>query len=211
MKAIIWDLDNTIYQSPQGFFQTCCEAAADCAIAHGYSDERDAALQAVYASFKKNGYALAGLFQELAVDRAIVEPVYVNHVAGLLSPCFETRRYIEQFEGPQMILSHSNEAWVNAIATQLDLDELIPLCMRLFAENVGHEGKKLSIDPFKQAATLLGHDPQDIGVFEDTADNLYYAKNLGMITVLVTNNQPHTSHDFIDYVVSRPHEIAALL
>ncbi len=206
MKAIIWDLDNTIYQTPDGFHDACYKNAVDMAIAKGFAGDVEKALTTAYDSFKQFGYNIAAFFTDHGIDRHILEPDFVKSVADLLSPCSQTRAYIEQFTGPQMVISHSNDAWVDAIMRKLEIDTLIPRDKRLVMEDIGHQGKILSPEPFVLAAKMLGHPPQDIIVFEDVADNLIHAKQLGMTTVLVSNGKDHAPHDAVDHIVTRPYD-----
>ncbi|HEY1096673.1 MAG TPA: hypothetical protein VGF14_05485, partial [Alphaproteobacteria bacterium] len=189
-----------------------CLEAARLITAAGYITDPEKALKAVHKSFHDHGYAMAAFFIDQILDRSLVETDYVTFVANLITPCPETYHYIRNFAGPQVVLSHSNSAWVNAIMTRLELDEIIPLTHRIASEDIGHTGKLLSTAPFERAMALLGDYPADhIVMFEDTAANLIHAKALGMRTVLVVKDKNIPKPDYVDYIITRPHEIDALL
>jgi putative hydrolase of the HAD superfamily len=205
MKARIWDLDNTIYENPDGFFESCYQTAAEMAVAQGYPYDVPAALQTAYTSFDNYGYALAAFFTEHGLDRPPLEEPYVQHVANLLIACNETNQFIRKFPGPQLVMSHSNRAWIDAIMSKLGLDDIIPPEWRLASEDIGHKGKKTSVAAYQKAAEILGVSPSGIEVFEDTIENLAHAKTLGMTTIWVTNGKDGIKPEFVDYQITRPY------
>lgn len=216
MKAIIWDLDDTIYKSPPQFADRCYEIAARLALSHGYTGTLDDANQEARRSFSLHGHAVTTFFLEHHLDQNVMLLGFADAISNLVTPCDDTHRFISTFSGPQMVMSHSARSWVDAMMRRLGLDPLIGATHRFASDDIGHSGKAQSTLPFEKAALLLGHEPRDVIVFEDSALNLVHAKSLGMTTILVTNgrtlsqDERQTLHH-VDHIIARPYEFMDII
>jgi FMN phosphatase YigB (HAD superfamily) len=216
MKAIIWDLDDTIYKSPPQFGDKCYDIAANLALLHGFIGTIEDAKQEARRSFVAYGYSIASFFLDHAIDQETIEQEFNKSISNLISSCDNTHHYIANFTGPQMVISHSRRAWVDAMMHKLNLDPLIGHTHRIASDDIGHNGKAQSSAPYKTASTLLGYSPSDIAIFEDSAINLIHAKALGMTTILITNGKIVSDMErqnltHVDHIISRPYDIKTIL
>jgi FMN phosphatase YigB (HAD superfamily) len=207
MKAIIWDLDETIYPTPENFYPRCYEAAVDTALENGYVSDRENAMNKARESYKKYGYSIAAFFLEHNLPKESVEAGFAKRIVNIPAVCPLTLDMIKNFQGMQMVLSHSPKFWVDAFINKLDLDDVIPVTHRMYAETFGHTAKKDSDKPFQAAAAIINLPVSQILVVEDTAENLIHAKNMGMKTALVINGKSIAQPSHVDIMVDRPYQI----
>lgn len=204
INALIWDLDDTIYKQPDGFYQSCYQQAAHSVIQHGYNGTVESAIENASLSYKKYGYSIQYFYQDCGLSQKNIEMTYAGLVAQLVKPCSQTNEFIRNFKGPQIVVSHSPKPWVDEMLQKLELNDIFPEDYRVTSEIITHHGKTISHEPFVKAGLKLGHAPENIAVFEDFADNLRNAKLAGMQTILVTNGRQVEQQPFINYYVDRP-------
>ena len=199
IKAVIFDMDGTIINTEVIWKQVTLDFLSK----HGFSELDDNALKFL-RSFSGIGMTDAAKQLKRYFDLALPLEQIITQKTALANDHFEkTVEFIEGFELFHNKLSHHDIP--TSIATNSNLSNLEKLASKMnfkkfFGQNlysVDHVGKAKP-DPalFLHAAQMLGVQPSECVVFEDSIYGFQAAKAAGMKCIAIKNNlnQDHLEH-----------------
>lgn len=217
--GIIWDLDHTLYESNDDILHSWLRALGRTCVRRGYFADDAAAFDGLYASFLKYGHALTQLSQDYEInERDLISGTFPAGKAN-----FESIRFIEKCDRtfnaidlhrhlPQAILTSALREWADQVVKHLDLHYHFPATHIIALEDAGYQSKALSRHPFDLASVALGLPLDVLMMVEDNANNLKMAKDLGLVTVLVTHGiPPHAQASHVDFVVNKAYDVFGLI
>ena len=207
MKAVLFDLDNTLYPAEKDLF-----SLIDVRINHymemqvGIAQQEVDGLRRQY--WKDYGTTLQGLMRHHKVDpEDYLSYVHEVDVGSRLSTDDELRRSIEALQMPSYVFTNGSRCHVDRVLTALGLEGVFA---DIFDIRVADYRPKPSPDPYLQILRQLGVTGTDCVMVEDQPQNLKTAKDLGMKTVLVG---AHCKNDysFVDAKLACPAQLDTLL
>lgn len=201
VKAIIWDLDNTLYRFDKMFVQACNVAAARtiCTLVDGFTF--DEALTLAEESYEAHGYSGHRFIEDKNVDYGDYHfPFHEAIDETILERNEEMREGLEQLNLPQVIVTNASRNWAQRALSHLGLDEWFPDEKIIALEDTDFNPKAKSQRPFEMGWEKLGESIENILVVEDTVKNLSVPKEMGFQTALIHHGkQPKNIPDFVDY------------
>ena len=208
MKAILFDLDNTLYPAERDLF-----SLIDVRI-NRYMEEIVAIAPEEVDHLRRRywrsyGATLQGLIRHHAVDpEDYLTYVHAVDVGSLLSFDHELRRILENLPVPRYIFSNGSRCHVDRVVTALGLDGLFA---EVFDIRIADYQPKPQPAPYQRVLETLQLPGEDCVMVEDQPQNLRTAKQFGMTTVLVGEAASSIEdYDFIDLCLQRPGEVEAL-
>ncbi|NIQ97460.1 MAG: pyrimidine 5'-nucleotidase, partial [Desulfuromonadales bacterium] len=182
MKAILFDLDNTLYAPERRLF-----SLIDVRINRymhevaGIAPEEVDGLRRRY--WREYGVTLQGLIRHHGVDpEDYLEYVHDVDVASRLSPDPHLRRQLSDLPLPKVIFTNGSRGHAGRVLHHLGIADQFD---DIFDIRVAGYLPKPFRDPYDKVLGHLGICGSDCVMVEDSADNLKTAKDLGMRTVLV--------------------------
>ena len=200
IRAVIWDLDNTLYRFDT-IFEDACNRAAAKTICNMVPDLTfDDAFSAAVESYAIHGYSGKALIARynLSYDayhypyhEAIDETMIARNDA-MISGLFALDR-------PQAIITNASRHWAERALRHLGMKEFFPDDFIFALEDSEFEAKSHSPRSFTMAQNKLGIAPHETLVVEDTVNNLKVPKGMGFQTALIHHGRaPAQRHSFID-------------
>ena len=182
MKAILFDLDNTLYAAECGLF-----GLIDVRINAYMRDVAgvDAAdvnrLRLRY--WQEYGVTLQGLMRHHGVDpENYLDYVHDVDVASRVKPDPALRRMLQQLPQQKVIFTNGSRCHVDRVLAALEIEGLFDA---IFDIRVAAYQPKPRPEPYHKVLHELGLAAHECLMVEDTLDNLHTAKQLGMKTLLV--------------------------
>jgi putative hydrolase of the HAD superfamily len=206
-RVVLFDLDNTLYPPECGLLQHL-DARIDAFVSEyqGISLDETRALRKRYV--QEYGTTLQGLQAEHGLTPAIyLSAVHDNvELEQFLTRDEALLAALTAIEIEKVVFTNAPGEYARRVMACLGLDEHFRHVIDLEFHN--YHGK-----PFREAyERVIAHldvIAEECLLVEDTYRNLRAAKELGMITVLVSTSGAAGEH--ADYVVQHPSEVAALL
>lgn len=184
MGGPVWlfDLDNTLHNADAGIFRLINRAMTAYLAGRLHLSWQDASdLRQDY--WHRYGATLAGLkihHPQIDIDEFLVHSHPLEAILAALAPMPDTRRVLSRLKGRKAVFSNGPSFYVAAVIQSLQLRD----CFEFLA---GTDTFGLLYKPSPQAylnvCRLLGADPVQCVMVDDSADNLHAAKALGMTTV----------------------------
>lgn len=209
MKAVLFDLDNTLYPAECDLF-----SLIDVRI-NRYMEEIVAidptqvdVLRRRY--WKDYGATLQGLIRHHAINpEDYLDYVHAVDVGSRVAADSELRESIEQLPVPSYVFTNGSRCHVDRVVTALGLDGLF---VDVFDIRIAAYQPKPNPDPYRQVLERLQLPGEQCVMVEDQPQNLKTAKDFGMKTVLVANTADvDEQHSYVDATLARPAEIGSLL
>lgn len=202
IKAIIWDLDNTLYPFNDDFMQACNIGAAKAAQEMGADIEFNEARRIAAEGFKKYGVGYQVFVEQFGFD---AHEFQTRHLANIdisdIVSCDILPNVIRNIPVKHAVLTHGSKSWSDRILTKLGIRDVFG--NNLFGqEDVNYNKKNDGPEPFEIVLSALGLEPHETVMAEDSPQNLVYAKKLGMTTVLITQGSDKTS-EYADYTYEK--------
>lgn len=200
IKAVIWDLDNTLYACTDDFVRDCNGATARTAIAAGHKMDLEEAHKMATESYEKNGSSLLVFVHDFGIPREFLH--HQLHLLYRTDMLEKTDGMIEAFEKlhlPSAIITHASRVWANRILDHINLKSFFPNNSIFPLEDYGFERKSKGEKSFKMAAEYLGHDYEDILFVEDSVTNLSIPHKMGFKTALIHYREDFESHPDVDF------------
>ncbi len=205
MKALLFDLDNTLYPAEKNLF-----SLIDVRI-NRYMEEIVSIPAAQVDPLRRHywqeyGATLQGLIRHYDVDAEdYLDYVHRFDIGQRLSPDLELQQVLEQVDQPCFIFTNGSrqhaEQVTGALGIRAHFDEIFDI-------RIANYQPKPNPQPYRQVLKRLGLQGHECVMIEDSPANLKTAKDFGMSTLLV-GSQP--SGSFVDAHFSRPAEIGAWL
>ena len=207
MKAVLFDLDNTLYPAEKDLF-----SLIDVRINRYMETQVGIELQDVDGLRRRYwqdyGTTLQGLIKHHEVDpEDYLDYVHAVDVGSRLSADVELRRSIEQLPVPSYVFTNGSRCHVDRVVTALGLDGLF---VDVFDIRIANYQPKPNPDPYLQVLRKIELSGENCVMVEDQPQNLKTAKELGMRTVLVG---AHCKNDYsyVDAKLARPAQLGSLL
>lgn len=194
MKAILFDLDNTLYAADQDLFSLIDVRINRymeeiVAIAADQVDD----LRRLY--WRDYGATLQGLIRHHNVNpEDYLDYVHAVDVGSRLGPDEELRRVLETMPVPSYVFTNACRAHAERVLEALGLDGLFA---DVFDIRVDDYQPKPNPGPYRQVLSRLNLTGEQCVMVEDQPQNLKTAKHFGMRTILV-GGQESTGHSYID-------------
>ncbi|MCF6179587.1 MAG: pyrimidine 5'-nucleotidase [Geopsychrobacter sp.] len=205
MKALLFDLDNTLYPAEKNLF-----ALIDVRINRymqevvGIPKEEVDPLRRQY--WQEYGATLQGLIRHYATDAEdYLEYVHRFDIGQRLAPDLELQATLEDIDKPCFVFTNGSHQHAERVTTALGIRQHFN---EIFDIRVADYQPKPSPLPYQQVLNRLGLRGEDCTMIEDSPANLKTAKQFGMTTILV-GSEP--SGSFVDAQFARPAEIGSWL
>ncbi|MCB1531096.1 MAG: HAD family hydrolase [Rhodospirillales bacterium] len=201
IKAIIWDLDNTLYRFDEMFVRACNVAAARtiCTLVDDFTFEE--ALVLAEKSYEQHGYSGYCFIEDKNVEYSDYHfPFHDAMDEKILGRNEDMCAGLEQLNLPQAIVTNASRGWAQRALSHLGLKEWFPDEVIFALEDADFQPKSRSTRPFELAREKLGQRAEDILVVEDSLRNLTVPKDMGFQTAFIHHgsNIKHIP-DFVDY------------
>jgi putative hydrolase of the HAD superfamily len=201
MKALLFDLDNTLYPAEKDLF-----SLIDVRI-NRYMEEVIAIptnqvdpLRRQY--WQEYGATLQGLIRHHAVDaEEYLDYVHRFDIGQRLAPDLELQQALEDIDQPCFIFTNGSRRHAEQVTSALGIREQFA---EIFDIRVADYQPKPNPQPYQQVLRQLKLQGEDCIMIEDSPANLKTAKDFGMTTLLV-GSEPGGS--FVDAQLARPAEI----
>lgn len=199
-KAIIWDLDNTLYRYTPEFSDILDGVMAKVLIEDfGLSLSFDEAKKLVKESYKiyRDGGAL--FYKEYGIDEMDFYYAYHENVpVELIKPYDGLLEKLQDLNLPQYIFTYSTRKLAEKILKQIGLFEFFK--DRIYSiEDFDNLKKNEAPNVYYWLCEKIGIDPKDCIFVDDSYSNLKYPKQIGMTTVRIFyNNNSSKDKPYID-------------
>ncbi len=199
-KAIIWDLDNTLYKFNNALKHHCNIAAARAVIDCGLDLEFDAALQIATQSERTYNYSLHEFILNHGFEYKDLHHPFHDYIdESLILPIDGLAQNLRQFNAPQSILTNASQSWTMRVLKILGMNDIFDLDLIFCMENFNFSPKARNNDGLHLAINKLGHNPKDIIFIDDLPRNLKKAKETNVQTGLTHNDTALNKQSYIDY------------
>lgn len=207
MKAVLFDLDNTLYPAERDLF-----SLIDVRINRymerqvGIDREEVDGLRRRY--WQDYGTTLQGLIRHHEVDpEDYLDYVHAVDVGSRLATDAELRQCIAMLPIPSYVFTNGSRCHVDRVVAALGLENLF---VDVFDIRVANYQPKPNPDPYQQVLAKLSLRGEDCVMVEDQPQNLKTAKDFGMKTILV-GAAAAENYSYVDAKLARPAEIGPLL
>ncbi len=207
IRAVIWDLDNTLYKFTDTLKQNCNIAAANAVIESGIDLGFDEALQIAIQSEITHNYSLHEFILNHGLNyKELHHPFHNNLDENLISPIEGLVENLRQFNAPQAILTNASQSWAERVLKFLGMIDIFDPDLIFCMEDFNFSPKARSNDGLNLAINSLGHAPSDIILIDDLSRNLKMAKSAGVKTALTHCDMRVIKEDYIDYYFESTNE-----
>ncbi|MDX2479614.1 MAG: pyrimidine 5'-nucleotidase [Desulfuromusa sp.] len=209
MKAVLFDLDNTLYPAERDLF-----SLIDVRINRYMEDVvaiDPAAVDGLRLRYWTDyGATLQGLILHHGIDpEDYLDYVHAVDVTSRLSFDIELQQTLRNLRLPSYVFTNGSRCHVDRVVTALGIDGLFA---DVFDIRIADYQPKPNPDPYRQVLDELSLSGDQCIMVEDQLQNLQMAKQFGMKTVLVGAAQFVTQeYSYVDAQLTRPAEIGTLL
>ncbi len=209
MKAVLFDLDNTLYPVECDLFSLIdvrINRYMEEVVEIDPTDVDD--LRRRY--WQDYGATLQGLVRHHAIDpEDYLDYVHAVDVGSRISLDPELRHTLKTLGLPSYVFTNGSRCHVDRVVTALGLDGIFA---DIFDIRIADYQPKPNPDPYRQVLQKLALSGNQCVMVEDQLQNLQTAKQFGMKTVLVgTKESVQEEHSYLDAQLSRPADIGKLL
>jgi len=201
IKYWIFDLDNTLYSGQTKVFaEVSKNMSAYISKKLGIDLLEAKELQKKY--FYENGTTLSGLMRYDKIDpHEFLEFVHNIDISWLPKDLL-LRQELIKIKEKKYIFSNGSHSHVENVTKQLGIEDLFD---GVFAITDADFVPKPNVEPYKKMIKKFDLDPKKSILIEDIAHNLEQAKNLGMKTCWLENDETFAKKDadkpYIDYKI----------
>ncbi len=208
LKAILFDLDNTLYPAECDLFSLIDVRINRymkdvVAIDHGDID----GLRRRY--WKDYGTTLQGLILHHQVDpEDYLDYVHAVDVGSRISSDKCLQQAIAGIGIPSYVFTNGSRCHVDRVVTALGLNGLFA---DVFDIRIDNYQPKPHPGPYQAVLSRLKLSGDQCVMVEDQPQNLKTAKDLGMKTILVSSQKERAEHSFVDAFIDRSAEVCKVL
>lgn len=208
MKAILFDLDNTLYPAERDLF-----SLIDVRINRYMKEVVAIAPQEVDGLrrryWRDYGATLQGLIRHHGIDpEDYLDYVHAVDVGSRLSIDIDLRTALAALQVPSYVFTNGSRCHADRVVAALGLEGVFS---EIFDIRIANYQPKPNPDPYQMVLQRLKLSGIDCLMVEDQAANLKTAKQFGMKTVLISQHHEPGFEQFIDAQVARPAEVAPLV
>lgn len=209
MKAVLFDLDNTLYPAERDLF-----SLIDVRINRYMEevvaidpDDVDGLRRRYWIDY---GTTLQGLIRHHVVDpEDYLDYVHAVDVGSKLSFDNELQETLNNLRLPSYVFTNGSRCHVDRVVTALGLDGLFA---DVFDIRIADYQPKPNPDPYRQVLDKLALSGDQCIMVEDQLPNLQTAKQFGMKTVMVGATQSVVQeYSYVDAHLARSADIGKLL
>jgi len=204
LRCILFDVDNTLYPKSLGIFEMVVERIRNyLQVRLGF--EKDLARELRQEYIRKYGSTLRGLMIHQNVKpEDYLEYVHDVGVEEKLSPNPALAELLQSIPIEKAIFTSGHRPHAEKVLRCLGVEQYFP---RIFDITFTHYIPKPNPEPYRQILEFLGLPGPKCMMVEDLPANLYPAKELGMITVLVGQGVD----GFVDYGIENILDLGKVL
>ena len=199
-KAIIWDLDNTLYRITPEFGDMLDSVMARVCIEQlGVNLDFDTAKAKVKESYAKYRDGGEIFYRDYGVDVKDLYNAYHDNVPyDMIEPYDGLAERLSQLPLEQFVFTYSSHSLAEKILKKLGLYDIFK--GRFYSvEDFNHTKKNESAEVYLQLCKTIDFDPKDCIFVDDSYSNLIYPKEIGMTTVrLFYRENSAKGKDYID-------------
>lgn len=186
-KAILFDLDNTLYTEKCGIFDLIDRRMDEWLISRlNVSPAEVSVFRHKY--FMKYGTTLRGLMLHHGVNpHDFLEYVHNVPVVEFLSADEELRKTLQNVKSRKLIFTNSDFKHANRILDALGVRDLFE---KIFDIEAMQFIPKPNPEPYKLVVSYLDSDPAECLLIDDMERNLKPAREMGMKTILIGDGEP---------------------
>jgi len=201
IKHWIFDLDNTLYSGQTKVFSEV-DKKMSAFISKKMSVDLIKAKEIQKKYFYEYGTTLSGLMKQDNIDpHDFLEFVHDIDISWLPKD-LKLREELIKIKEKKYIFTNGSHAHVENVTRQLGIDGLFDGAFDIVDANFV---PKPHIDPYQKMIKKFNLDPKKSILIEDIAHNLEQAKNLGMKTCWLENDEAFAKKDahksYIDYKI----------
>ena len=201
IKYWIFDLDNTLYSGQTKVFSEV-DKKMSAFISKKMNVDLIKAKEIQKKYFYESGTTLSGLMKHDGIDpHEFLEFVHDIDISWLPKNLL-LREELIKIKEKKYIFTNGSQAHVKNVTKQLGINGLFDGTFDIVDANFV---PKPHIDPYKKIIEKFGIDPKQSILIEDIAHNLEQAKNLGMKTCWLENDESFAKKDadkpYIDYKI----------
>lgn len=190
-RGLIVDFDGVFYQYGAGFDSNVSAVAVHAACTQEVLPYAKAELLAEFSSHLDPHHSSHLWQQKHGFDRLRYHHDYHNGIDIEIPAIIDQQQEavpvfnaLVQLGVPMVIVTHASRLWVERVSAHINFVG-VPDSHLIALEDVDFAYKHSDDRSIRQAAQILGVPHAQIGMIEDSARNLVYAHQLGMITGLV--------------------------
>lgn len=209
MKAVLFDLDNTLYPPHCDLF-----SLIDVRI-NRYMEEFAGISGADVDGLRRRywhdyGATLLGLIRHHGVDpEDYLDYVHAVDVGSRLVPDLVLRKILKDSGIPSYVFTNGSRCHADRVLSALGIDDLF---VDIFDIRIAEYQPKPNPDPYQRVLGRLALEGKDCVMVEDQVQNLKTAKTFGMTTVLVApEGLAHGDVSCVDSHLHAVGDIAPLL
>ena len=207
MKAVLFDLDNTLYPAERDLF-SLIDVRINRYMEEIVAIDPDAVDGLRRRYWKDYGATLQGLIRHHAINpEDYLDYVHAVDVGSRLSPDSRLRTVLEGLTLPSYVFTNGSRCHVERVVAALGLDGLF---LDIFDIRIDNYQPKPNPGPYRQVLNRLALAGEQCVMVEDQLQNLKTAKAFGMRTVLV-GNAAFLPNDFVDACLEKTSDIGDLL
>jgi putative hydrolase of the HAD superfamily len=201
IKYWIFDLDNTLYSGQTQVFSEV-DKKMSAFISEKMNVDLDKAKEIQKKYFYEYGTTLSGLMKQDGIDpHDFLEFVHDIDI-GWLPKDLKLREELIKIKEKKIIFTNGSHAHVENVTKQLGIDGLFDGAFDIVDANFT---PKPHLDPYEKLIKKFNINPNQSILIEDIAHNLEQAKNLGMKTCWLENEETFAKKDsdksYIDYKI----------
>ena len=201
IKHWIFDLDNTLYSGQTKVFSEV-DKKMSAFISKKMNVDLIKAKEIQKKYFYESGTTLSGLMKHDGIDpHEFLEFVHDIDISWLPKDLL-LREELIKIKEKKYIFTNGSQAHVKNVTEQLGINGLFDGTFDIVDANFV---PKPHINPYKKIIKKFGIDPKKSILIEDIAHNLEQAKNLGMKTCWLENDESFAKKDadkpYIDYKI----------
>lgn len=215
IKAVIWDLDHTLYQHDLEFVKELDWALARAVVANGADIDLQSAFNLSARSFEETGAShtlFLEQFPELSAPK-LHDDFHHEMDERLINPfkelpdLFTAQPDIEHF-----IVTHSARHWAERVVDFIGLADYIPNDHIIDFRELGYNAKHENYAVIDELITRAGLESENMVMVEDTIKNLKPAHDRGLVTIYVHNNEELPEiPDYVDYIAQDANEAMRII
>jgi len=225
VKAIIFDLDGTLYSYKDGAYEHYNTTAAKILLEHSKAGSKviesiEAGLILAKKSYKEPGYAITYIAQAMGMTDDELQIVWhkalnPSDICTLHENADQINDLISEISEKTTlgILSHSPADMIKRVLSFLDLRDVFHSVQGI--DDVEFKRKDHEPEPFIRIQKELGLQPYVILFVEDSPQNLFFAKQIGMKTALIKygleSKEGHKTIGYNSYIDARFEDLTHFL
>jgi len=209
MKAVLFDLDNTLYPAECDLF-SLIDVRINRYMEEIVAIEPENVDKLRRRYWKDYGATLQGLVRHHAVDpEDYLDYVHAVDVGSRVSADHDLCQTLKKLQIPSYVFTNGSRCHVDRVVTALGLDGLFS---GVFDIRIADYQPKPHPDPYRQVLERLDLPGEQCIMVEDQPQNLKMAKRFGMKTILVGREQSgQPKPDYVDVYLARLADIGTVI